>query len=238
MPSLGNPLEFLLPPGRKLRFLQILRHQLQKLLSLGSNQKIVPFLFHIKGMKQLFDNVRTGGDRPKPTLFHCSQKGCFRIPCRRFRLSFGPLLSLDEKALPLFQIRECLIAQLILPIFLLDTTVVDCSPSGLPDRLSFCDETLFADRRLNTYLLILCRRVENRQKSPYNQIINLPFLRSHMGQVHKLLRRNNRMMVAHLAVIHKPFLRFERLSMKGFCKVPKRPCLARFHTLSQSRNNI
>ena len=146
--------------------------------------------------------------------------------CRRFCLSFRHFQLFDRQALPFLQFRQNLIFQAVIFVFFFDITVIYGSPSGFPDRLAFCRKVFSFDRCLDADLLKFSRRIEHRQKSAYDKIIDLTLLRSHMSQIHVLFCRDNRVMVTDFAVIHKPLVRCKLLSMKSPCQRPVRPGLA------------
>ena len=73
---------------------------------------------------------------------------------------------------------------------------------GLHD-ISMGSKPLTAALRDDRCLFIFIRRIQHRKKSPHHKIIDPSLVDRHMGEIHELFRRDDRMMVRDLRIIYK-----------------------------------
>ena len=147
---------------------------------------------------------------------------------RRFCFSCGQLSFGSRECVAFFDGRKCLILQgrlLAAAVFLLIIVVGPAALIGFfPARtfyyFAFCQEDFSCCLGFYGCLLIFKRRHENTQKAAHHQIIDLALLICHMVQLDKLLGGDDRMVIAHLFVIHKGFACFYGLHGKAAGQLP------------------
>ena len=251
-PPFGDIRQLHLPCRRQLRLFQIRRYQFQKLPRLCRQINFISTFFHQKTVEQFFYNIRPCRNGSKPSgltkhLRHLRIPG-FHIPDRilhrgkqstlgktrrRFGLSFPHRHFYLRDLLSLLQQRQCL--PLRIRILLLsrsfrlgNLTSIQFSPAVFQNPFSLCGKGLRSDPCGHGSLLINARREQDAQKSAHHQVINLSLIRRHGVQLHKLFRRNDRMVIRYFCVIDKRRTRRKFLSFR----LPRRlPVRANAHSL-------
>jgi len=66
-------------------------------------------------------------------------------------------------------------------------------------------EGVFSHLRDNLCRVVFARRIERRQHSPHHHIPQMPLIRAHSFEIHAISRRQQRMVIRHLASIEHAF---------------------------------
>ena len=99
-------------------------------------------------------------------------------------------------------------------------------------------KTLAIALRDDRCLFISVRRIEYRQESAHHEIIDPPLIDGHVGEVHKLFRRDDRMVIGDLRVIHKARSRRDLFIKQCPRKLPVRSHRACLQPFLNRRNDI
>ncbi|MOA00261.1 hypothetical protein D3C78_1196150 [compost metagenome] len=216
--AFGNTLQLLLPTCCHIRASQLANNELNQLLPLAGRHQLVLSTRYRVCTQQLLNNISSCRRRSQAMLLHTGEQRCFRKACRwqRAKLTYPALL--DRQGLPERQRRKqlCWLAigltrafAVILIIILryrrACARLVDFLPALILLDSALRVQPILADSQNDACLIVAVRSVKQHNKSSHDQIIQPPLIRAEGSQVHELLRRDNRMVIGNLAVIHYTF---------------------------------
>ena len=252
-----------LPVCGQFRLAQFLGYQFQKLLCLGGQMDFIAFFLHQKAVKQFLNNIGPCGNSPQTTcltesfrclcimtlhiahrILHCCKKRCFCESCRwlcpacihGYILYMQSLTFLHLWKLLIFQFL-CIVSSILI-LFSVVRIFIHIFPSGTFYNFPAGSKKFSSNNSLHAHLFINKRRIQHTEESANYHIVNLTFFICHMVKLHKLLRRDNCMMVADLFIIHKTSICTNRLIHQCACRFSVRSCCAGSQSFFNCRNNI
>ena len=157
-------------------------------------------------------------------IFHGGEQRCLRKISRRRCLSGCNCHFCDRHTISLFHGRQrlffrcrCQIVRFF-PFFIHFKIFIGFFPALALHNLTFCRKTLSCQPAGKYGLIILKCRKQYCQESTYYQIIDLTLFVRHRLQIHKLLGRNDRMVIRHFFIVHKRSIFADRTHGKASCQ--------------------